>query len=145
MPLDAELRELFTGPNVAHVATVMPDGAPHVVPVWIDLEGGRPVFFKVVDSIGHRNLLREPRVAISVTAHDDPYRAGYVRGTVVERRDGLEAGAWLGAQALAYTGLPYPGQVPGPASLFVVELDRAAHRRFAMRPVPEHAGRSSAR
>jgi hypothetical protein len=32
--LASDVRELFEGPNVADLATVLPDGAPHAVPVW---------------------------------------------------------------------------------------------------------------
>ena len=39
-----EVRDLIDGPNIAHVATLMPDGAPHTVPVWIDREGDQIVF-----------------------------------------------------------------------------------------------------
>jgi hypothetical protein len=35
-PLPPEVRELFDGANTAHVATLMRDGAPHCVPMWID-------------------------------------------------------------------------------------------------------------
>jgi hypothetical protein len=32
-PLCDDVRALFDGPNHAHVATLMPDGGPHSVPV----------------------------------------------------------------------------------------------------------------
>ena len=35
------VRELFDGPNTAHVATLMRDGAPHRVPMWVGVEGDR--------------------------------------------------------------------------------------------------------
>jgi Bacterial protein of unknown function (DUF899)/Pyridoxamine 5'-phosphate oxidase len=34
-----EARALLAGPNIAHIATLMPDGGPHSVPVMIDVEG----------------------------------------------------------------------------------------------------------
>lgn len=33
------VRTLLLGPNIAHAATVMPDGMPHVVPTWVGVEG----------------------------------------------------------------------------------------------------------
>jgi hypothetical protein len=39
--MTAEVRRLIDRPNYAHVATLLPDGAPHVVPVWVDLEGDK--------------------------------------------------------------------------------------------------------
>ena len=38
------VRALFDGPNYAHVATVMPNGGPHSVPMWVGLEGNRIAF-----------------------------------------------------------------------------------------------------
>ena len=37
--------ELLQGRNMAHVATLMKDGAPHVSPVWIAVEGDRLAIF----------------------------------------------------------------------------------------------------
>jgi predicted pyridoxine 5'-phosphate oxidase superfamily flavin-nucleotide-binding protein len=31
--------DLFEKPALAHLATVMPDGTPHVTPVWVDYDG----------------------------------------------------------------------------------------------------------
>ena len=37
--LPAPVRAILEQPNFAHIATVLPDGAPHSVPVWVGLEG----------------------------------------------------------------------------------------------------------
>ena len=42
--LPDDVRALFAGPNDAHVATLMPDGGPHSVPVWVGVEAGRIAF-----------------------------------------------------------------------------------------------------
>ena len=55
-------------PNFAHVATVLPSGAPHSVPVWCRLEGDRIAFFTQAGTRKARNLARDPRVAISAVA-----------------------------------------------------------------------------
>ena len=39
--VDADLRAYFEQPTIAHLATVLPDGAPHVVPIWVGLDGAR--------------------------------------------------------------------------------------------------------
>ena len=35
IPLSNEVRALLDGPNFAHLATLMPDGSPQSVPVWV--------------------------------------------------------------------------------------------------------------
>ena len=37
--LSEEIKTLVRGANFGHLATLMRDGAPHVDPVWVDLEG----------------------------------------------------------------------------------------------------------
>jgi PPOX class probable F420-dependent enzyme len=85
--LDAA-RDLFAGTQIAHLATVLPDGAPHSVPVMIDVEGGYLVFFTSPGSRKARNLERDDRVAISVADRDDMVRCAVVRGRVVKRVGG---------------------------------------------------------
>jgi PPOX class probable F420-dependent enzyme len=127
--LDPESRKLFAGPNYAHVATVMEDGSPHSVPVWIDIDGqDRLVFYKEDSSIGLRNLKRDPRVAVSVTDVENPYQSVIVRGHVVEMRGEPAACEWLNQRAFQYTGRAYPDPVPGAGTLVVVEPDRVAYQ-----------------
>ena len=63
--MTAEVSRLVARPNYAHIATLMPDGAPHSVPVWIDLEGDNLVILTGPGSRKARNLERDPRLAIS--------------------------------------------------------------------------------
>jgi hypothetical protein len=42
--LSEEIKALVRGANFGHLATLMRDGAPHVDPVWIDLEGDTSSF-----------------------------------------------------------------------------------------------------
>ena len=89
--LPPEVRALFDGANFGHLATLMPDGSPHSVAVWVGVEDGRIVFFTQPASQNARNIARDPRVAVSLTDHDHPYRTARVRGRVVATREGDEA------------------------------------------------------
>ena len=40
-PLSTEAKALIDRPNFAHLATLMADGSPHSVPVWVGREGDR--------------------------------------------------------------------------------------------------------
>ena len=135
--LDSDCRDLFSGPNYAHVATVMPDGSPHSVPVWIDVEDDdRLVFYKEDSSVGLRNLRRDPRLAISIADVDNPYRSAFIRGRVSEMRGEPAAGEWLRDCAVPYTGEPYPDPLPGPGTLVVVEVEHAGYHYTDMRHAP---------
>lgn len=106
--ISAEVRALFDGANYAHLATLMPDGSPHSVAVWTGLKDGRPVFFTQPITQKARNLERDPRVAISITDHDNPYRSARVRGRVARTLTGDEALEVIDRIAVRYTGEPFP-------------------------------------
>jgi PPOX class probable F420-dependent enzyme len=106
--LDAEARALFAGPNIAHIATLLPDGGPHSVPVMVDIEGDHLAFFTSPRSRKGRNLAADDRIAISVTDRGNPVRSALARGRVV-RRIGGDAGWEIVDRIFAkYTGGPYP-------------------------------------
>ena len=106
--LDPDVRQAVDGTPLAHLATVLPDGAPHSVPLWIGTHGDRIAFLTGPRSRKARNLRRDPRVAISLTAPDNPYQPIIVRGRVVEWLEGDAAWAVADRISAKYTGGPYP-------------------------------------
>jgi PPOX class probable F420-dependent enzyme len=105
--MTAEVRRLIDRPNYAHVATLLPDGAPHVVPVWVDLEGDKIAILTGPGSRKARNIERDPRVAISIIDVDHPYASALIRGRVVERVDGDRAWKIIDRISHKYTGQVY--------------------------------------
>jgi PPOX class probable F420-dependent enzyme len=77
-------RRIVEAPNFASVATLMPDGAPHVSTIWIDIDGGDVLFNTAEGRVKTANIARDRRVAISVFDRDDPYEQVVIRGTVVD-------------------------------------------------------------
>lgn len=101
------VRRYFETTALGHLATLLPDGAPHSVPVWTGVEGDRLAFFTETGSRKDRNLQRDPRVAVSVTAPDQPLDMAFVRGRVAHRIEGDEALEIVDRIATLYTGAPY--------------------------------------
>lgn len=83
--------ELLNEPQIANVATVMADGTPQVTPVWIDTDGEHVLFNTAKGRVKHRNLVRNPKVAISVVDKNDPYRLLVLRGTAEFIDEGADA------------------------------------------------------
>ena len=106
--LNDEQREVLKRPNYGHLATLMPDGSPHVSPVWIDVDGDVVLVNTVAGRMKERNVRRDPRVALSVRDHEVT-----IRGRVVEMtREG--AAAHIHALSNKYWGKDFnlpPGQV----------------------------------
>jgi PPOX class probable F420-dependent enzyme len=82
--LTAAVKALLDAPNFAHLATLMPDGSPHVTVVWLDTDGDLIRFNTAEGRVKPRNLRRDPRVAISVIDQNNPYAWVSIRGRVVE-------------------------------------------------------------
>lgn len=108
MMLDPDVRLVLDGTPIAHVASVLPDGSPHSVPMWIATEGGRIAILTGPGSRKARNLRRDPRVAISLTAPDNPFQPIIIRGRVVEWVEGEAGWEIVDRIAAKYIGGPYP-------------------------------------
>ena len=75
--------KLFSAKNLVFIATLMKDGSPQLSPVWANYESGFILVNTAEGRIKHKNILRDPRVAVSVTSNDNPLDMTTIRGTVV--------------------------------------------------------------
>jgi len=101
------VRPFFETTAVAHLATVMPDGSPHTVPVWVGVEGDALAVFSIAGHRKDRNIQADPRVALSVTRPEQPLASASVRGRVVSRLEGDEAMPIVDRISRLYTGEDY--------------------------------------
>jgi len=76
--------DILDKPAFAHLSTLMSDGSPHTAPVWIDTDDGYVVINSAEGRLKDRNVRRDPRVAISITDPENPYRSLAIRGRVVK-------------------------------------------------------------
>jgi PPOX class probable F420-dependent enzyme len=116
--LSAEEISLLQEAVLAHVATTMADGSPQVTPVWVDTDGEALLFNTAKGRVKHRDLVRDPRVAVSVTDRQNDYRTCVLRG----RAELIEAGADAHIDKLAkkYLGADaYPFRKPGEERIIV--------------------------
>ena len=83
--IPADFHDLFDRKTFAQVATVMPDGTPHVTPVWIDYDPEDDVLLVNTERgrQKERNVARDPTVGVSMLDPADPYRYLSVMGEVV--------------------------------------------------------------
>ncbi len=91
-----------------HLATVNPDGTPHLVTMFYALVDGRIAFWTYRASQKARNLERDPRVTCLVEAGDDYFtlRGAQVNGVAAPTDDPDEV-ARIGALVVARSaGLP---------------------------------------
>ena len=112
-------QELLEHPIIAHLATVRPDGSPQSNPVWFEWDGEHVKISQTRARQKLRNLGREPRVSLSITDPDDPYRYLEVRAEVNAVEDDAH-NAFIDHLSQQYLGTsPYPGHQPGDERVIV--------------------------
>ena len=80
--------------RTAKVAVVRADGAPHVAPVWVDLDGDDIVFMTAADTVKGKAILRDPRVSLCWDDERPPFSFVTVTGTATISRDGADLLYW---------------------------------------------------
>jgi Pyridoxamine 5''-phosphate oxidase. len=76
--------KLFSEKNLVFIATIMKDGSPQLSPVWANYDDGFILVNTAEGRIKHKNILRDPRVAVSVVSKNNSLDMTTIRGTVVE-------------------------------------------------------------
>ena len=86
MDVPSEYLDLVTRNLIAHLATMNPDGSPQNTPIWFDFNSEEGTIF-INTAKGrkkYRNILQNPKVALSITDPDNPYRYLAIQGEVIE-------------------------------------------------------------
>lgn len=125
--LSDDARKLFSDANFGHLATLMPDGSPHVSVVWVDVDGDRIVVNTQEGRVKPRNVRKDARVSISIYDQQNPYKSATVTGRVVEiTHERAEAG--IHKLAKKYMGADkYPYLQPGDQRvIFAIEPDHVS-------------------
>jgi len=82
--MDSKVINLLNGKNLVFIATIMKDGSPQVSPVWANLEDEHIMVNTAEGRIKHKNVLRDPRIALSIVDSNNPLDMTSIKGTVVE-------------------------------------------------------------
>ena len=133
--LDANVKRLLDAPNFASLATLMPDGAPKVEPVWVGREGDLVLIATDSRSLKGRNLDADGRVALSVTDYENPYEQALIRGRVIETRDDNDLQV-LDALSQQYLGKPFPRRKWTSRVVYVVEASVARYYQSPLEHTP---------
>jgi len=133
--LTPETKALIDRPNFAHLATLMPDGSPQSVPVWVGREGDRLVVCTSEGSLKGRNTRRDPRVSLSIVDFQNPYEEVQLRGHVVERRPDPDLRI-MDPVSHKYTGKPFPMRGREGRVALVIEIDRARYTKLPLEHTP---------
>jgi PPOX class probable F420-dependent enzyme len=133
--LSVEVKKLIDRPNFAHLATLMPDGAPHSAPVWMAREGDLLLICTEATSLKGKNTQRDPRVAISIVDFSDPYEEAQMRGRVIERRPDPQL-QYYDLMSEKYIGKPWPYRDVESPIVLVIEMDREKYSKQPFEHTP---------
>ena len=107
-------RKMLEGKNFVYIATVNPNGTPQVTPTWVDTDGNYVLINTAVGRVKHRNVKKNPHVALAITDQANPYNLIIIKGKVVDQVTGKVAEDHIDKMAKKYQGLEkYPHRRPG--------------------------------
>ena len=127
--IPASARAVLEGPNLAHVVTINPDGAPQVSCVWVCVDGDDIVFGSLGPWRKLRNLERDARIALSIESpqHNPMGMREYLVIQGIARVEAGGAPELLQQLAHVYIGpdavFP-PMDDPPPGSVVRITVDR---------------------
>jgi len=127
--IPSEARHLFEGKDIAHLATINPDGSPQVSPVWIGLDEDVVIVNTNEGLVKTRNMRTDPKVALSISGRSNPYESLDIQGTVDEiSGDGAESG--MDTMTKRYLGVDvFPYRRPGDIRVIVkIRPDKVHYR-----------------
>ena len=133
--LSQEIKALVDRPNFAHFSTLMPDGSPQSVPVWIGRDGDRIVVCTGENSLKAKNTKRDARVSLSVVDFENPYEEVQLRGKVVERRPDPDFKV-MDPISHKYTGKPFPFRAPEGRVALMIEIEKARYTKLPFEHTP---------
>jgi PPOX class probable F420-dependent enzyme len=81
--------DILEAKGTAYLATVGPRRTPQITPTWYqwDAAGGQLLVSTLSGRQKHRNLQRNPRLAVCITDPGNPYRYIEIRGTALSEPD----------------------------------------------------------
>jgi len=104
--LSADTVRLLDGPNYAVLATINADGSPQTSAMWVGRDGDDLLMSTVEGRVKHRNMVRDPRVSVTVLDSADPEIYVELRGLVTMTPD-------FGRKVDTELSWKYDGKDPG--------------------------------
>ena len=121
-------RDLFERPILCALSTLNPDGQPHTVPVWCDLDG-QTVRVNSPDATKKaRNMKQGSKVTVMLIDPQNPFHWVEVQGHVVGIKDEMHgARDHINGLSKKYTGNPVYQDAPGISKnrvMFMIQPDK---------------------
>lgn len=136
--MEIDLRNLLNRANFAHISTLIDDGSPQNATIWIATEGDLIVFATGEETLKAKNLLRDPRFAMSVVDFHNPYEEAQIRGKAVEFRDDSSLKV-MDEISHKYTGKPFPFRESKGRLAIFLEIEKVKYSKLPFEHTPPSA------
>jgi PPOX class probable F420-dependent enzyme len=133
-PFPEPIRIFLDDLRFATIATVDPDGAPRQAVVWYAVDGDEIVINSALGRRWPANLLRDPRIALSVADGADGYRWVGLTGTVRVITERAKTQADIAGMARRY----HAGEPAKAERLIRDRFERQERVTFRFRPAAVH-------
>jgi len=122
--LDDKVKEIAKGANYAIVTTVMPDGTPQTLPLWIDADDEHLLINTEVHRQRYKNVQHNPKVTVLLLEDGNWYGYAEVRGHLVGEVRGQEARDHIDALSRKYQGTDYGNPIQSERVILKIAPDR---------------------
>ena len=122
--LDDKVKEIAKGPNYAIVTTLMPDGTPQTLPLWIDADDDHLLINTEVHRQRYKNVQANPKVTVLLLEDGNWYGYAEVRGHLVGEVRGQEARDHIDALSRKYQGTDYGNPIQSERVILKIAPDR---------------------
>ena len=95
---------LLEGTRTGKLASTMPQGSPHVMPIWFLLDGNDLVFTTAADTVKGGHILSDGRVSVCVDDERPPFAFVHIRGRATGTLDDPALLDWATRIAQRYMG-----------------------------------------
>lgn len=95
---------MMARPRTGKIATVRPDGRPHVAPIWFALDGDELLFTTWHTTVKAVNLRHNPQLSLCVDDETPPFAFVKYDGTARFSDDPRALGHWATVIAARYMG-----------------------------------------
>ena len=124
MGLDNKRIQMASGPNYATLTTLFKNGVPQTHVMWVDTDGENILINTEIHRFKYKNILKDPRVTVTIWKHDNPFKFVEVRGEVIAEITGQEARDNIDKLSQKYWEKPYPFPIQSERIVLVIKSNK---------------------
>ena len=124
MGLDNKTIQMASGPNYAALTTLFKDGVPQTHVMWVDTDGENILINTEIHRFKYKNILKDPRVTVTIWKQDNPFKFVEIRGEVIAEITGQEARDNIDKLSQKYWEKPYPFPIQSERIVLVIKSNK---------------------